>query len=230
MKRIFLFIVLLSSVVPNLLGCVGAIDVQASNYFRALTADEIHKIFPWKYSFQLSRGLERSAPFVFYGDKPNDFVTVECKSSALFFILSTSGEKGKMNVGVCREQKKQIVKWIDKALLRIREIVDSMRDVSSVADGDEFQKKLGWQYERIALGDGSELHYFPVLAVGHGIITVPTAVMFIETDAIIVQADITFCNNDVNNLRICTDTKNGFIELAKHIRTKLYVHGGSNNI
>ena len=39
-------------------------------------------------------------------------------------------------------------------------------------------RKIGWYYSLETLSDGVEFHYFPVLAFGHGVLSVYTGVLY----------------------------------------------------
>lgn len=55
-----------------------------------LTADDVQNVFPREYGFQLHRERESSATFLFYGEKANDFTTLNCSPGAVFSIVSLS--------------------------------------------------------------------------------------------------------------------------------------------
>ena len=82
-------------------------------------------------------------------------------------------------------------------------------------------EKMGWRYEKSTLGDGSELHYFPVIVLSHGVLGAPLGVLISDTNVVLIQAGTAaLCRFDQHDPAICTNTKDGFFELLKRMHAK----------
>lgn len=185
-----------------------------------ITADEIHSVFPWKYDFQLHRNRENHASFAFYGESANDFIKIECAPAAVFSIVSTSGIKGGISIGVCSESRGYIESLIGNAVPRMNETIEALGKVGTKVE--TMRQRMGWQYAKTTLSDGSELHYFPVLLVGHGILTAPTAVLLLGEKIVVIQAGTAgLCSYRERDPELCTDAKNRLFELLRRIHTRL---------
>ena len=81
------------------------------------------------------------------------------------------------------------------------------------------RRAMGWYRERSALPGGGELHYLPVIAVGHGIAVLPTVVLLTGTQAVIVQAEATqLCGVDGGNrFPLCADAKGTLSAIAQRL-------------
>jgi hypothetical protein len=87
-------------------------------------------------------------------------------------------------------------------------------------------RQLGWFYEKSAGPNDSEQHYFPIVALGHGIGVFPTLVLFPQSAdrAVIVQADIMeLCDPGRPSVRtpLCSDMKESLIDIAQRLLTHI---------
>lgn len=187
-----------------------------------LSSEQIRGIFPLTQGFQFSRTNDREASFLAYGEKLNEFVHFDCSPGAVFSILSRSGKQGGLSVGSCTRHRQDVLRAVKNASSGVSQTIEALKRVGNAAGIETVQKRMGWQYESTTLADGSRLYYFPVLLVGHGLLSVSTAVLVTDEHVIVIQAgSANLCHYDQNDPKFCTDAKSGLFQLMK------LVYGGS---
>lgn len=194
---------------------------ETREQLEALVKREVYRVFPASRSdFQLSR--EDKGAFAFYGRRLDEFVPVECARTAFFSILAKANLKGHLGVGVCDGQGKRLQKLMENVPLGIRNTFKAIQGKENRLS-DEEMARGGWVYERTMLEDQSELHYFPLLMLGHGVMAGPTVVVIKDNRAFVIQAGITnLCADDDSNMKLCTNTKSGLQELARRLHADLW--------
>ncbi|HJX10201.1 MAG TPA: hypothetical protein VJ733_06820 [Candidatus Binatia bacterium] len=193
--------------------------------FEARVGFEIYRAFPGdRQEFRL--GLAKKTPFVFYGDKGMEFTPVECKNSAHFSMISYANDRGPFSVGDCKEHKESIRTLMKSAEAGLKTILIALRK-SGPEITDEKLRQVGWVYERTTLADGSELHYFPVLLIGHGVLAVPTVVLLDDQSTLVIQVSVTgLCDSGgLESHRLCKNTRQSLKDLAMQLHNSLMQEG-----
>ena len=196
----------------------GRAGAQAD--FAAVTMREIDAVVRFDPP-EFAIGPGREAPFGFYGKAMNEFEKVNCERSAPFGIVAKANLAGEIRAGICVREAKRVRALAASAQPKLAGMIAMLAQ-----DGAKFDpallEKFGWNYARTAGADGSEEHYFPLIAVGHGIGSLPTLVRVPAGAgrAIIVQADtMKLCEN--YGLRektlLCSNTRQALTEIARRL-------------
>lgn len=83
------------------------------------------------------------------------------------------------------------------------------------------RQRMGWQDAKMVLTDGTQLYFFPVLAVSHGVMTAPTALLISGEKVVVIQAGtMALCRYEESDPKLCRDAKDGFFELLQRMRTE----------
>lgn len=175
--------------------------------FESRVGYEIYRAFPGdRQEFRL--GLAKKTPFVFYGDKGMEFTQIECKNSAHFSMISYANDRGPFSVGDCKEHKETIRTLLRNAEAGLKTILAALQNSGPEITGEKLHQ-AGWIYDRTTLADGSELHYFPVLLIGHGVLSVPTVVLLSDRGTLVIQVSVTsLCDlGGLKNHRLCKNTR-----------------------
>jgi len=83
---------------------------------------------------------------------------------------------------------------------------------------DDELRRIGLFYEKRQWADGSEQHYFPVLAGGHGLIAAPTIIVIGKYTAWVVQVETTTLCSQYESHRLCSDTIQSLSQIAANLR------------
>lgn len=193
--------------------------------FESRVGYEIYRAFPGdRQEFHL--GLAKKTPFVFYGDKGMEFTQIECNNSAHFSMISHANDRGPFSVGDCKEHKETIRTLLRNAETGLKTILTALQK-SGPEITDEKLQQVGWVYEKLTLADGSELHYFPVLLIGHGVLTVSTVVLLSDQGALVIQVSAaSLCDlGGLGNHQLCKNTRQSLKDLAIQLRNSLMQEG-----
>jgi ankyrin repeat protein len=149
--------------------------------------DEIALFDPGR--FYLSGSWPKSdVAFMFYGNGMGQFESIKCERAANFSIIANQGEKGTMQVGICRTEARRVrdaALWAKVALAPlIKALGQSMPKPEQLAS-------LGWNWEKSGEEGGSQIYSFPVVVIGHGVGVVDTIVLLdsAASRAVIVQGE-----------------------------------------
>lgn len=149
--------------------------------FPATVAREIYKIIPGNQSsFALTKG-EASNP-VFPGKGLNEFEQVECERIAGYRMIGFGNEQGQISVAVCAKGQR-----VQDIAVQVPGRLETLFRNSTAPEADA--RALGWYYTHAKLNDRLEFHYFPVIAMGHGVVTAYTGAVFdkVTKRAVVVQ-------------------------------------------
>ena len=149
--------------------------------FPATVAREIYRIIPGNNtSFVLVEG-EASNP-VFPGKEINEYEQVECEKTSGYKMRGFANTQGEIGVAVCADgQRVQ-----DIAMQMPHRLETLFKDSKGPR---EDLRTLGWYYASAKLDERHVFHYFPVIFIGHGVLTAYTGVVFdkITKRAVVVQ-------------------------------------------
>ena len=186
--------------------------------FAATVAREIYKVIPGnKSSFVLNQG-EASNP-VFPGKGLNDFEQVECEKTAGYKMIGFGNEQGQIGVAVCAKGQR-----VQDIALKVPARLDALLKNSTAPKKDA--RALGWYYTHAKLNDRLEFHYFPVIAMGHGVLTAYTGVVFDKATkrAVVVQiSPYPMCESFRSSYKdapLCTDIAGTLEKLAGGIAAR----------
>lgn len=198
--------------------------IDAGGEFETTVAAEIDDVIlldPPRFYLQ----WPEEASFAFYGKqiqgRGQSFDQIQCEQSVAFKIVSNAGVAGAISAGVCGQKVERLRELAAGSKQGIDTLLNQLVS-GAKADGLD-PKQLGWTYERKEGPNGSEIHYFPLIVIGHGILSAPTVVLVsVQRDrAVVVQADVTnLCGEGRNMQRqtpLCSDTKGAVIEIATRL-------------
>ena len=91
--------------------------------------------------------------------------------------------------------------------------------------------QMGWAHDKSVTPDGSEVHYFPMIWIGHGIGVIPTIVVIPRSGspAIVVQADVShLCGmaGMKTQTPLCSDTRKALGDIALRVEGRYAGQGG----
>lgn len=199
--------------------------IDAGGEFETTAATEIDDVIfldPPRFYLVSPEGPPEEVSFALYGKGLNQFEQVKCERSVAFSIVANAGIAGGISVGVCSREAKRLRELAPTAKQGIDMLFDQLAKGGMKTDQLEL-RKLGWIYEKKAGPNRSDIYYFPVIVIGHGILSAPTVVLVSEKgdQAIIVQADIMNLCGEGRNMRsqtpLCSDTKGAITEIAKRL-------------
>lgn len=200
-------------------------DIQIGGEFETAVAKEMDDVvFLDPPRFYLDHFEE--TPFVLYGEDTNKYSEVKCERSVKFAIVANRGVAGSIGAGVCEKEAERIDKLAARAQRRIDELLHRLDKGGAKVDRAK-AIDLGWIYENRAYQDSARVHYFPVIAIGHGILSFPTIVFIPATknQAVVVQADLATLCGEGSSMQsqtpLCNDTTNALIDIAQRIYKKL---------
>lgn len=169
--------------------------------------------------FAIGRG--RDAPFGFYGEAMNEFKNAVCERSASFGIIAKANMAGEIRAGICVREAKRVRALAASAQPKLAAMI-AMISQDGAKLNPAMLDKFGWKYARTVGADGSEEHYFPLIAVGHGFGSLPTLVRLPPGAgrAIVVQADtMKLCENYglQDKTLLCSNTRQALAEIARRV-------------
>jgi hypothetical protein len=153
---------------------------QEERAFSESVARQIHTTLPEGKSFYLEVTKPRAPAFP--GDQINAFNQVDCEKLASYEIYGDASQLGQISVAVCNDG------------IRVRSLAErAPGSLSAVlkqlpvnaADA----RKMGWYYSHNILVDGSTFYYFPVIAMGHGVLAAYTAALISKSSrrSVVIQ-------------------------------------------
>lgn len=162
--------------------------------------------------------------FVFYGRSADRFEEIRCERSANFDLASRAGIAGSVNVGICTREAKRIRALAVAAQAGLKGSIGQLSQ-SSAGLSAKALENLAWNYSRQTGPGGAEEHGFPVIVIGRGLLSVPTAVLVPrgERHAIVVQAEaMRLCENPVlgKQTPLCTNTRQALTEIARRMAAR----------
>ena len=195
--------------------------VSAGSEFENAAAAEIDDVVffdPPRFSFH--RESQREVAFAFHDPVSQRFTQVSCERS-VGLVIGTTSVPGVLRAGVCVGgfgRLRELVAAAGPALGAARDMF--MPSGGFKADQAQFVQAL--TYTKTSGADGSEIHYFPVIFVGHGVTFAPTVVLVPRDgrQAIVVQTQIDRLCED-HGLRsqtpLCTDPRAALSEIAQRL-------------
>ncbi len=188
-------------------------NASAADDFTLRIADALYMAFgPQAHTFNLLLGEKSS--FILY-TKGNVRYNAQCNASTTFEVVANANASGVISVGIC-----EYGKFIDRdeaARQGLLQEESARRLVKEMGTGGgQLSLKEIMKFEVLNLEDGSVMYYYKVLIVGHGVIFLPTAIIFPKDNSkvLVVQfRDYPLCEN-VKELKICREPKAGLQRLA----------------
>ena|GEM_PF-4942622 len=197
--------------------------VRSGSDFFFVAAKEVDEVvFFDPPRFALDRG--RDAPIGFYGDAMNEIKEVSCERSASFGIIAMANMAGGIHVGICVRDVRRVRALAASAQPALAGTLALLSQVGFKLD-DAMLDRFGWRYAKSVGADGAEEHYFPLIAIGHGIGNLPTLVRVPRGAhrAIVVQADtMKLCENYrlQNQTPLCSDTRQALTDIARRLDSR----------
>jgi hypothetical protein len=209
------------SVIGAALICAAsAAQAQEDKQFDAAVWRAVTQVMPLeKGRFVLTLG-DRANPS-FPGEQRNNFEQVPCERLAGFGFLGYATELGKLTAAACKNGA------------RVRELSTKARArlplmMAGLPIKDEDARKAGWYYAQETLGDGAEFHYFPLIAVGHGVLGVYSGVLYDKKTggAVVIQAETSqMCGEhfikEFKDAPFCADMRGTLKRVAQAVRAAL---------
>jgi hypothetical protein len=208
----------------SVLACVTGVfpwsQAAAQVDFAVEVAREIDKVvrfFPPEFALT----TERDAPIGFYGEAMNEFREVSCERRASFGIIALANMAGAIRAGICVREVRRVRTLAAYAQPALAGVITLLSE-GGVKIETAMLDKFGWRYVKTTGADGAEEHYFPLVAVGHGIANLPTLVRIPRgaRRAILVQADtMKLCENYglQDKTPLCSNTRAALADIARRL-------------
>jgi hypothetical protein len=179
--------------------------------------DAVARFTPPEYAI----GPVRESPLAFYGAAMNEFDQVSCERRASLGIVAKANMAGAIVVGICKREAKRVRALAASAQPAVAGTIAMLRGSGATINEAMLQKPV-WKYAKTTGADGAEEHFFPVIAVGHGIGILQTLVRVPAgaRRAIVVQADtIRLCENYglMGRTPLCDDTPRALAAIARRL-------------
>lgn len=161
--------------------------------------------------FALALGNDASL-FAFYGEGTNPLQGVRCERTAGFDFIASANSAGGILVGICAKEAQHV-----RALA-----VAAKPALERLLTQAGIMQNPVWTYAKTTAADGAEEYFFPVLAVGHGILGPQTVVRVPRgaRRAIVVQADtMHLCESFglKTHTPLCIDTRQALTDIARRL-------------
>jgi ankyrin repeat protein len=192
--------------------------------FDAIAAREIDEVaFFDPPRFALWPG--RETPFAFYGKVMNQFEQVSCERTAGFDLIAKANQAGGILVGVCAKEARRVRELAAGAQPALDAVLSQLSQSGGRLD-PAARAKLGWTSTRQTGANGAEEYFFTLLAIGHGVIAVPTFVLVPRgaRRAVVVQADTyKLCEGYglEKQTALCLDTRQALGDIARRIDARV---------
>jgi hypothetical protein len=173
--------------------------------------------------FALTLGSDASS-FAFYGEGANALQEVKCERIAGFGFIALANDAGGILVGVCTREAQRVRALAVAAQPALESLLVRLSQTGTTLDRAALEK-IGWTYVKNTGADGAEEHFFPVLAIGHGILGPQTLVRVPRgaRRAIVVQADtMHLCENFglKTETPLCIDTRQALADIARRLEAR----------
>lgn len=188
--------------------------------FASVVANEINavaKFTPPDFTLSL-RGDE--SQLAFYGREPNQLEGVRCERQAAFEFVAQANLTGHIQVGICASEAKRVRTLAVLAPRSLEALVAQMPEINL-----EQRRKVGWTTTRSEGLNRTEEHAFPVVALGHGVLSVQTVVIVTAgaRQAVVVQAEThKLCENYglQDQTALCRDTRQALVDIARRLEKR----------
>lgn len=200
-------------------------EIEGWSEFEKIIANEVDEIaFFDPPRFTLNLYLPRKeTPFALYGIKINQYEEVKCERSVGFTIIANAGIAGTIGAGVCTQEAKRLRALATSAKQGMRALLDELIKAGALKANEGELAKFGWVFDKKAGPNQSEIFYFPVIGIGHGVLDAPTVVLVSENEdkAIIVQASVMNLCGEGRSMKsqtpLCSDTKSAITDIAQRL-------------
>ena len=188
--------------------------------FALAVADEINAVAaftPPEFTLSIR---EQETQLAFYGRESNQLEGVRCERQAAFEFVAQANLTGHIQVGVCGGEAKRVRTLAVMAPRSLDALLAQMPEVNT-----EQRRKIGWTTTRSEGPNGTEQHAFPVVAIGHGVLSVQTVVIVTAgaRQAVVVQADThKLCENYglQDKTTLCQDTRQALTDIARRVEKR----------
>jgi len=203
----------------------GGAAAQPMSAFVSAAAKDVFEVGRFNQP-DFSLGIGGDATFGFYGTEVNRFEQVQCEESASFEFVAKANQAGGLRVGVCARDAPRVRAFAIAAEPALDSLLAQLGQ-SGLKLERAALAKAGWVYLKSTGPGGAEEHYFPLLAVGHGILWLPTVVLLPKTGprAVVVQADLNhLCGENLGmktRTPLCSDTRGALTEIARRLAARL---------
>lgn len=214
------------------------IERMADHEFEVRVARAIYDLRPSDRTyFSLSRIIDirkppeerNPVPIRFYGSQGfsgqlQQFTKVSCEKDVRFFIFSESSKAGEITVAVCPNLATNMEQLIWQVTDRLRELVEIIKNPPYMKPNTEVVRSL-LRYEKTTVADRIEVHYFPLITLGHGALLEHTVLVVEQSNIVAVQgSDVCLPESTSAKFddKACADPKASFRKMALLIYQELY--------
>jgi len=165
---------------------------------------------------QFALSVSDPTPVVLAVDGPGAPETIACQQSAAFKIIAHANEVGTMALNACAEHAARLRTLAAAGPRRFDAMMADLQKGAPAFSMSQL-RTIGWYSERSTAG-GAEQHYFPVVLVGHGVIGIPTLILFKDAQVVVAQFETTqLCGEGGNPLPLCADPKGTLSAIAQRL-------------
>jgi ankyrin repeat protein len=184
----------------------------------ALIIDDVASMDSPRFTLDVYLPKRGEPAFVLYGAEPNKFEKIACERASAYVIVANMNAINSIQVGVCSASAGKIASLLEQSRDTFGKLLNSMnpepkRDASEMV-------KMGLVWRENNLPNGGKSYEFPILLIGHGVISMRTYVL-VEQSAgrvVIVQASVDrLCEGGDPRTPLCRDSSRAFAEIASRV-------------
>ncbi|GBE07176.1 hypothetical protein BMS3Bbin11_01790 [bacterium BMS3Bbin11] len=186
--------------------------------FKRIVVQNIYKAIPRDNDTFLLMQAGKNSPNipVIYSNNENTFKVIKCINSVYFKVGAFSNEMGSIGLAVCpysvlgREKMKEMKDGFKKEL--------SIMTTYKKPDMKELEE-AGLIFMQKSLSDGSELFYFPLILISHGVIVAKTWVLYPPDNSyvFILQYSTDILCKSIEYHSLCDMKNNASIEILVNV-------------
>lgn len=156
--------------------------------------------------------------FLLYGAEPHKFDPFSCERASTFTIVASMGAGNNIQVGICKSQAKRVLAGVERSRAGMRSVLATFgKDVTFNA---ALAESAGWMWKETNLPGGARSFEFPLLLIGHGVISIRTYVLINKSAsrAVILQANVDrLCQYPAVRTPLCLEPSRAFAEIADRL-------------
>ncbi len=162
---------------------------------------------------------KRAEPkFALYGVEPNKFEQISCERASAYTIIASMNAVNNIQVGICKAQTRRLLAGVEQSRKSMRAMLATLGNGATVDAA--LAERAGWTWKEKNLPNGSRSFEFPLILIGHGVISIRTYVLIDKSAsrAVILQASVDhLCQNPAVRTALCLEPSRAFAEIADRL-------------
>lgn len=162
--------------------------------------------------------VDDAGSFAFYGATSNAFEPVNCERAAGFGLAYQANQMGRIRVGLCTKQVARVRELATRAEPAVKATLAELFAATGSQPDAAALAKAGWRYTRSTGPDGEDQRTFPLIMIGHGVMSLTTVVVIPKDGAVaaLVQADThQLCERMQDPTPLCREPAQALADIAR---------------